>query len=179
MAVFLAAVALQRASTQPWGRAAAPDGTTYELSAVGLSRLGRSATDTRTDCRWWPRYGDPALCAPAPGSSAAFAGIRRAYPMLQVALWLSVLALFLQALRVPRNRFAQAIVPAASGALAWSAIQALSRGASHGLAALADAPLHLSLQGYLGAVAAIVLSALSTVLMVASFDDRPPAPIPR
>ncbi|MFN8667797.1 MAG: hypothetical protein U0164_11525 [Gemmatimonadaceae bacterium] len=176
VAIFLTAVALQRACTQPWGRAAAPDGTTYELSAVGLSRLGRSVTMARTDCRWWPRYGDPALCAPAANGAAAFSGIRRAYPMLQVALWLSVLALFLQALRVPRNRWVQAIVPAAACALSWSAILALSRGASNGLAALADAPLHLSRQGYFGAVAAVALSALSTILVVESFDERAPAP---
>ncbi len=101
--------------------------------------------------------------------------------MMQVALWLSVLALFLQALRVPRNRFVQGAVPAAACALSWSAILALSRGAKFGLAALADAPLHLSLQGYLGAVAAIALSALSAILVVVSFDsgargDQPSRP---
>ncbi len=171
VAIFLTAVALQRACTQPWGRAAAPDGTTFELSAVGLSRLGRSVADSRTDCRWWPRYGDEALCAPAASGAAAFSGIRRAYPMMQVALWLAVLALFLQALRVPRNRFVQGAVPAAACALSWSAILALSRGATFGLAALADAPLHLSLQGYRGAVAATALSALSAILVVVSFDS--------
>ena len=80
--IFLAAIALQRACTQPWGRAAAPDGTTYELSAVGLSRLGRSVTMARTDCRWWPRYGDVALCAAAPAGEAPHRRLRLAYPLL-------------------------------------------------------------------------------------------------
>ncbi|HNV77695.1 MAG TPA: hypothetical protein PKH96_23640, partial [Gemmatimonadaceae bacterium] len=80
MAIFLTAIALQRACTLPWGRAAAPDGTTYELTAVGLSRLASPPGVVRSDCRWWPRYGDATLCRAAPDGAVAHARLRFAYP---------------------------------------------------------------------------------------------------
>lgn len=181
VAIFLTAIALQRACTQPWGRAAAPDGTRYELSAVGLSRLGRAATDARHDCRWWPRYGDPTLCAVGtrPDAAPAHEGLRRAYPMLQVALWLAIFSVFFQALRIPRQRLLQAAVPATSCALTLGALAALSRGARVGLAALEGSALDFALQGYYGAILAVVLSALAALLVATSFSASPDAESPR
>lgn len=176
--IFLAAIALQRACTQPWGRAAATDGTTYEMSAVGLSRLDRAAAGVRTDCRWWPRYGDVALCAAAPAGEAPHRRLRLAYPLLQVALWLAVASLFFQALRVPRQRPLQALVPLATGALSGGAMVVMSLGARDGLAALAGTPMHFAEQGYLGALVAVILSAISTLLVAVSFSGRPDQPPP-
>jgi hypothetical protein len=170
VAIFLTAIALQRACTLPWGRAAAPDGTTYELTAVGLSRLASPPGVVRSDCRWWPRYGDATLCRAAPDGAVAHARLRFAYPLLQVALWLSVASVFLQALRVPRQRPLQVAVPLAACILSGGAIAVMSRGARTGLAALADAPPALGGAGHTFAIAAVVLSALSAALLTESFS---------
>jgi len=170
VAILLTAFALQRACTPPWGRATGVDGTPYEFSAVGLSRLARSPTDPRVDCRWWPRYGDPVLCAVAPDRDDAALDLRRVYPMLQVALWLAVASVLLQALRVPRQRVLQVAMPFGVFVLTGLALRYLSSGVRTGLAALSGATVDRSLQGYWGALIALALSALATILLAESFS---------
>ncbi|MCC6771477.1 MAG: hypothetical protein IT360_09740 [Gemmatimonadaceae bacterium] len=174
VAIFLTAVALQRACTLAWGRTSATDTVRYELSVVGLSRLSGMDNTARTDCRWWPRYGDAALCGPSTTAAPAHRTLRFAYPMLQVAMWLAVVSLLLQALRVPRPPPLQALVPATTAALVILAIVYVDRGARVGLAALEGLPMAFDAAGYRFAVAAAVLSAGSALLLLLSFSrDQP------
>lgn len=170
VAIFLTAVALQRACTLAWGRTAATDTVRYEISVVGLSRVSDTGDPPRTDCRWWPRYGDATLCGPSATDAPAHRALRSAYPMLQVAMWLAVVSLLLQALRVPRHPLLQAVVPATAAALTILAIVYVRRGASHGLAAISTVPMGFDAAGYRFAVAAAVLSAGSALLLIMSIS---------
>lgn len=175
LAIFLTAIALQRACTMPWASGAAAGGPRYVLSAVGLSRLPPSGVGPSTDCRWWPRYGDAALCAPRSGGEAAFDRLRIAYPLLQVGLWLAVASLLLQALRVPRTSMVQAALPALVSVGVGVAIRFAWRGAHEGLASLDGVVLQSGAFGLYAAVAALVLSATSAILLATSFHDTPAA----
>lgn len=168
VAIFLTAVALQQATTRPWGTGVGGDGARYELSIVGLSRMSAGTMATRTDCRWWPVYGDASLCGARAGGEESYRRLRLAYPLLQVAMWVAVASLLLQTLRVPRQRLLQAAVPAAACALATAGILFARQGAYDGLGALAGIPVHFTAPAYTMAVAAAILSALSAVLALAS-----------
>jgi len=168
VAIFLTAVALQRACTLAWGRSAATDAVRYEISVVGLSRVPLADDVVRTDCRWWPRYGDAALCAPAATGEQAFRSLRFAYPMLQVAMWIAVVSVLLQALRVPRHHVLQALIPATAAALTLLAIVYVRRGAADGLAVLDALPMGFDAAGYRFAVAAATLSVGSALLLLVS-----------
>ena len=170
VAVFLAAMVLQRACTLAWGRAPGPDGGRFELSVVGLSRIAGGAPGVRTDCRWWPTYGDPTLCHARTGGMVAFRAIRFAYPMLQIALWLAVASLLLQALRVPRQRLVQAAIPATACALTIASVACMVRGARDGLAALDGISVSFGAAGFVSAVVAAVLSLVSALLVLESFS---------
>jgi hypothetical protein len=169
VAIFLTAVALQRACTLPWGHGTAADRTPYELSVVGLSRLPTDNGSPRVDCRWWPRYGDAALCSAPTTGAPAHASLRLAYPLLQVALWLSVASLLLQALRVPRHRLVQGALPALVAGLTTTAVVYMVRGAEDGLAALDGVAISFSDAGAIFAVGAAALSALSAGILLTSF----------
>lgn len=171
VAIFLTAIALQQATTRPWGRGAASDGSRYELSVVGLSRITTGAAASRTDCRWWPVYGDTTLCGARVGGEVAYRRMRLAYPFLQVAMWLAVASLLLQTLRVPRQRLLQATAPAAACTLITAGIVFVMRGASMGLGALDQVAIRLSAPGFALAVAAAVLSAISALIAL-SPDPR-------
>lgn len=165
VAIFLTAIALQQATTRPWGQGAGSDGSRYVLSVVGLSRITAGASGSRTDdCRWWPVYGDTTLCGARVGGEVAYRRMRLAYPFLQVAMWLAVASLLLQTLRVPRQRLLQAVVPAAASALTTAGIVFVMRGASMGLGALDQVAIRFSAPAFALAVAAAVLSALSAVI---------------
>ncbi|MEP7383321.1 MAG: hypothetical protein ABI910_16650 [Gemmatimonadota bacterium] len=166
VAIFLAAVALLQACTVDWGRASASSGPRYEFSAVGLSRFDGTPDRPRTDCRWWPTYGDAALCGPSANDPPAYRSLLRAYPLLQVALWLSVISLLLQALRVPRGRVLQAFGPAAVAGLTTGAVVSIVRGVRHGLATLSGVEVVFDGSGYRFAVAAALLSAVSALLLL-------------
>lgn len=168
LAIFLTAIALQQATTRPWGVAAGPDGSRYELSIVGLSRIAAGSTASRTDCRWWPAYGDASLCGARAGGEDAYRRLRLAYPLLQVAMWVAVAGLLLQTLRVPRQRVLQAAVPATASALSAAGILVTMRGAREGLGALAGVAMRFDAPGFAMAVAAVALSALSAVLAMAA-----------
>ncbi len=177
VAIFLTAIALQQASTRPWGWGSASDGSRYELSPVGLSRLeGGDATrrdaSARTDCRWWPVYGDPALCGVRPEGEAAYRRLRLAYPALQVAMWLAVASLLLQTLRIPRQRLWQGAAPLATCALSAAGVHFVSREAPRALNALQQVDLHFGEFGFVCGVAAVVLSGFSA--LVALREPSPP-----
>jgi len=175
VAIFLTAVALQRACTLPWGHGTSRDGTPYEISVVGLSRLRAADGAPRVDCRWWPRYGDATLCSAPPEGARAHADLRLAYPLLQVALWLAVASLLLQALRVPRHRLAQGALPTVVALLTTTAVVHMMRGTRSGLAALDGVTMTFTNAGALFAVAAGVASALSAGILLTSFSAARPA----
>ncbi|MBK6487707.1 MAG: hypothetical protein IPF98_12695 [Gemmatimonadetes bacterium] len=175
VAIFLTAVALQRACTLAWGRTSATDTVRYELSVVGLHRVVRHG---QHGAYRLPLVaggaGDAALCGPSTTAAPAHRTLRFAYPMLQVAMWLAVVSLLLQALRVPRPPPLQALVPATTAALVILAIVYVDRGARVGLAALEGLPMAFDAAGYRFAVAAAVLSAGSALLLLLSFSrDQP------
>lgn len=174
VAIFLTALALQRACTLPWGSGGEGDAR-YRLTVVGLSRLSAAGNGAVADCRWWPHYGDAALCAVRPGAAEASGRLRLAYPLLQVGLWLAVASLLLQALRVPRSRVAQATVPALVAAGAVSAIVFVRQGAAQALAALQDVPLHFTGSGAVAALVAAALAATSAVLIATTPLPESPA----
>lgn len=172
LAMAIAAVALQRASTAPWGTAEeSATGAHYVISAVGLSRT-EPGRPLPTDCRWWPRYGDATLCATTSGAARAATQLRRGYPLLQVALWLSVASLLLQALRVPRQRLLQAAPPAIVAALASAAFLAITSGAPASLRALAGTVPHFTGIGALLALAGIGAALVGCVVVLTTFSPR-------
>ena len=97
-----------------------------------MSELVRQYDDQATivsECRWWPKLGDEQLCAiNDTGGANQMKWLRRAYPFTVMALWTAVLALFLTALRVPRQapvvRIIATLAPSVLGAVAlwcvWS-----------------------------------------------------------
>ena len=181
IAMFVSALSLQRACTLPWGAATAGDGTTYVFSSIGLSRMRRvedggtasaRPSEAGADCRWWPVYGDARLCAATTGGETERARLRLAYPLLQVALWLSTVSLLLQVLRVPRDWRVQSAMPALAFALAAAGIMLVRRGAERGLATLQGLEVVFNAAGYRFAFAAAVLGCVSALLLI----ERSPAP---
>lgn len=170
VAIFLTAVALQQACTVTWAHATATSGARFELSVVGLSRIGGPPDQPRTDCRWWPKYGSTELCAPTPDSPGAREALRRSYPCLQVAMWLAVLSVLLQTLRVPRRRLLQGAIPAAAAGLVALAVYSMLIGASDGLAVLQPLEVRFNGAGFALALFALVLSAISAILLFVTFD---------
>lgn len=170
VAVFLTAVALQQACTVAWARANDESGARYEMSVVGLSRIAPTPDQPQTDCRWWPKYGSTELCAPTASAPEARAALRRAYPCLQVAMWLAVLSVLLQTLRVPRSRVLQAGIPGVASALVVVAMYSMRVGARDGLAVLQSLDVRFTGAGFALALIAAILSAASALLLVVTFQ---------
>jgi hypothetical protein len=102
--IALSAIFFQRSATSSWAAAQAADGHRLLVSPIGIQDWGPdTASRPLAECRWWPKLGDAALCELAPDGERAVAKVRRAYPLTFVALWTSVLALFLVALRLPKQ----------------------------------------------------------------------------
>lgn len=177
VALFLSALAVQRASTTPWGEGAAADGTHLLLSPIGLSHVVRPQDPIAptVECRWWPRIGDASLCAPAAGGDRAYERLRLAYPALLVALWLAVGALLLQALRIPRAPAAHVALSAATFALVMSALVIVTRSGPDALAALQGVKLRFDSLGFVLAAGAAMLTAASAFL-AAERGSAPPDP---
>lgn len=165
-ALFLSALAVQQAATAPWGEGSAPDGTRFRLSPIGLSHVvtPQDPGAPTVECRWWPRIGEASLCAPAPGGERAYARLRLAYPALQVALWLSIAALLLQALRIPRAPIAHVALSTAPFALLASAILIVTRSGPEALAVLQGVRLRFDSLGFALAAGAAALTAASAFL---------------
>jgi hypothetical protein len=168
LCIALAAFAVQRAATVTWATAAAPSGERIRMTVVGLSRGPASSSGSGgVSCRWWPRIGDAALCAPREAGGGGITTVRRAYPLLVVGLWVAVLALFLQVLGLPRSAAARAIVTWAVAALTIGAL-ATMLSAPRALAELAPLSVQFGGPGFILAIAAIVLSLASGWLALTS-----------
>ncbi|MFN8571100.1 MAG: hypothetical protein U0132_03520 [Gemmatimonadaceae bacterium] len=133
--LVVAAFALQRAATGPWGTATAADGAHLQLTVSGLSRLSAGAV---TDCRWWPAHGDATLCGPS-ALMSSYGRVKWAYPLLFVALWASIGCLFLVFLNVPRARWVRAVLTALTGTATLVAVLVMWRDAPQGLLVLQTA----------------------------------------
>ena len=179
IAMFIAALSLQRACTMAWGGASLRDGSRFIFSVVGLSRFRPASiahtttkevpvvvATSRMDCRWWPKYGDTALCAARDGRETARARLRLAYPLLQMALWLSIASLLLQVLRVPPQWRIQSVPPAIVFGLTVAGIVLGRRGVGEGLAALDGVALRFDALGYRFAVVAACMGLASSLLLV-------------
>lgn len=84
-------------------------------------------------------------------------------------MWLAVLSVLLQTLRVPRARVMQGAVPAAAATLVVVAIYSMLVGAGDGLAVLAPLEVRFNGAGFALALIAALLSIASTVLLLTSF----------
>lgn len=159
--MVVCAILLQRAATGEWGTTPEVNGSHVLVSPVGVSVV---AGTTSTDCRWWPVHGDPQLCGATAGAESAFARIRTTYPLLQIALWLSIVALFLVVLRVGHR----ALAPIATLLVCLCSLAAVSFmvfESATTLAALAGKTVQFTQLGALAAYGALVTSAISTVLI--------------
>jgi hypothetical protein len=166
--MFLVALALQRAATATWEEARATDGTRIRITPIGLAHVVAPSDPTiaTVDCRWWPKIGSATLCAVRPDGAESYRRLRLAYPAIQVALWLAVVSIILQALRVPRQRWVHVAVSAGVFALVVSAIVLLRNMPAQTFVALDALPIdRTSLGSRLGWGAAL-LSFASTVLLI-------------
>jgi hypothetical protein len=165
----VAAILFQRSATSAWLGTPAGDGQ-IEVSPIGLMR--HSSGSEAVSCRWWPRMGDEQLCAAAADASADMMRLRRAYPLSVVALWTSVLALFLNALHLPRRprlirlAAAAAIPLLALGAL-WSIVSA-----GRALQVLSGAALEPVLPGFITIAGGAAFAAAAFVFLLLSDTRR-------
>jgi hypothetical protein len=164
----VSAILFQRSATASVGGAA--DGHHLQVSPIdGIADFGLGTTGTApTECRWWPKLGNEDLCAVAPDGAAWMAWLRRAYPLAVIALWTSVAALFLNALRIPRQAPAIGVaVTMLLPALAILALWSVASGAKRALVVLAGLTLE-PVSGFLIMVAATVFTATAGLLLVVS-----------
>ena len=163
--LVISAFALQRSATLVWARAEGSDGSLLTLSPVGLSRIARDTpSPASTDCRWWPRWDKQGLCVVQRGGEAAFGRLRSGYPLIQVALWLSVAGLFLVTLRVPRPAALRAAVCWGASLLSAAATHVVRLESPAALAALQGLHLDFRSIGFTLACLAAVTSLIAGVL---------------
>jgi hypothetical protein len=102
--------------------------------------------------------------------------LRRAYPLTVAALWTSVLALFLVALRVPRSApFVGMLATNAVPVLAATALWSLASSATAALVAVHNANLHMAQRGFISVLTGAVLCAIAVGLLLVSGMKRAPA----
>jgi hypothetical protein len=166
LSIALAAFALQRGTTLPLATAPLPGNERYEVTAVGLAHVVQlpDSALVMLDCRWWPRYGSAELCATGTGGERAFGRLRMVYPLLAVALWVAIGALFLQVLRVPRQAGVRIGVTWLTSVLAIAALVVFVSGASAALNVLGDVEVRYATLGTWLVVGAALLAALSGAL---------------
>lgn len=164
------ALLFQRSATTPWVEGRAADGRRLQVSPIGLTDFGLGTTGTpATECRWWPRLGNEELCAVAPDGEMQMKWLRRAYPFVVIAMWTCVLALFLIALRIPRQAQSLGlIVSEAIPAMGLLALWALGSQSSRALVALGGLSLKPVMPGFAIMVSATACSAAVGVLLVLS-----------
>jgi hypothetical protein len=165
----LSALFFQRSATAPWAEARASDGRRVQISPIGLTDFGLGTSGTApAECRWWPKLGSEELCAVDADRAREAGWLRRAYPLVVIALWTAELAIFKKALRIPH-------VPAVAGLIVATALPVLAllafRGVFMGSAAL-SALSGLSLApvaaGFGSLAAATICSAAAVILLVLS-----------
>ena len=166
----LSALLFQRSATAPWGEARAADGRRIHVSPIGLIDFGLGTSGTApTQCRWWPKLGSEELCAVTPDGAAAMSSLRRVYPLVVIALWTAILAIFLTALRIPHvPRAAGVAIAATLPVLAMLALRGVWVAAPKALAVLAGLSLQPLAAGLGSVVAAAICSAAATVLLILS-----------
>lgn len=166
--IALASLLFQQSAIRSWAEATTGDGTRYEISPIGLAHFAPGAATPTTECRWWPRVGKAELCAPSPGAEGRLAAIRRAYPMVVAALWSAVLALFLNALRVPRRwPSIGVVVTLVSVVASVVAILALASGAG-ALSVVAGLALRRSVPGFTLVAGGTACVTAASLLLVSS-----------
>lgn len=168
LALLLIAVAaffIQRGATLPWGLADTADGRRIAVSPIGITQLNPPPQPaTAGECRWWPSSGSEELCAMAPDGAGALRELRRVYPLMSVALWLAIAALFLQVLRLPRVTWARSGVTAGVSMLVAVALGTYFSSAVRAFAVLSDRELQLGTTGTAMTVAAALLALTSAWL---------------
>jgi hypothetical protein len=165
----VASIAFQQGATRAWAFADVPAGDRIVVSPFGLVRASSDAPHAPiAECRWWPRLGDPVLCEPA-ASGSAMSWLRRAYPLSVVAIWTAVLALFLNALRVPRSLpFLGVLAAAAAASLGVVATWSLLAHAVGALSVLAGSTLRVTTAGFAAMCLGTVASAAAALLLAGS-----------
>ena len=95
--------------------------------------------------------------------------LRRAYPLAVAALWTSVLALFLVALRIPRSApFVGILATMAVPVLAVSALWSLAYSFTGALTTLQGATLHVAQHGFGSIFAGAFMAAIAVGLLLVS-----------
>jgi hypothetical protein len=164
----ISAILFQSSATSSWIETTAADGARYQVSPIGVKQYHDHDAQPASECRWWPRLGNEQLCAANDvGGPSQMKWLRRAYPLTVAALWMSVLALFLNALRVPRQAPAvhviAALAPSVLGAVAlWS----MWFGATRALAVLEGLTPQPVLSGFGPVVTATVFATTAAVLLL-------------
>lgn len=171
--IAVSAILFQRSATASWAEARTAQGLRIEVSPIGLAEHGPSST---RQCRWWPHVGDAELCAVAADGKASKSQVRRAYPLAVIALWSSVLALFLCALRVPRGApwigiGVTASVPIVGAFAIWS-LQA----ATKAFVSLAGVELYFANGGFASILGGAVLMGIAAALLLFSESHQRTGP---
>jgi hypothetical protein len=167
--IAVSAILFQLAATRPWAEGRSAFGNRLEVSPIGVADFGLNSDTARVQCRWWPRIGDPTLCEVAPDGQAAMTRLRRAYPLAVAALWTSVLALFLVALRIPRSApFIGILATMAIPVLAVTALWSLASSFTGALSALLGANMHVARHGFASMFAGALMTAIAVGLLLVS-----------
>jgi hypothetical protein len=161
--LLIAAAALFDASTLGWGGADAPDGTRYKASPVGLSHVlsPHQPVSPTVDCRWHLTSGDADLCAMAPGAEGEYRQLRAVFPLVSLAITVSLVGAVAQCRHAWRRRFPHRVAACAVAVLSALALWLFSRSLGPAVAVLAD--LDVGTGGTLGTmeVTAAILLCLS------------------
>lgn len=164
----LSALFFQRSATAPWAEARTADGRRLQISPIGIADFGISG-NSPTECRWWPKLGNEELCAVAADAVREVTWLRRTYPLVVIALWTAVLAIFLNALRIPRvPPGAGVLVAMALPLLAVLAYRGIFVGAPRALSVISGLSVDPVATGFGSIAAAATCSAAATVLLVLS-----------
>lgn len=166
----ISALCFQRSATAPWAEARAGDGRRLQLSPIGIADFGLGTSGTApTECRWWPKLGNEELCAISADAEREVTWLRRTYPYVVIALWTAVLAIFLNALRIPHvPRAAGVIVAMVLPMFAALAYRGIFMGAPRALAVVSGLSLDPVATGFGSIAVAAVCSAIATVFLVLS-----------
>ena len=160
LCIAVAAFAAQRSATLPWGMLDTADGRRVEVSPIGVTQVSPAAQPaTEGQCRWWPTAGNPDLCAVPASGAGAYASLRRVYPLMSAALWLSILALFTQVLQRPRSLLVRVAATALAALAAGTALTVFFGSAGGALVVLGGQQPVPSTPGAWMAALAVLLAA--------------------
>jgi hypothetical protein len=166
----ISAILFQGSATSSWIETTTADGVRYQVSPIGVAQYRDQAARPESECRWWPRLGNEQLCAVNDvGGATQMKWLRRAYPLTVAALWTAVLALFLIALRIPRQApVVQVIAALAPSVLGSIALWSMWSGATRALAVLEGLTPQPVLSGFGPIVTATVFATTAAVLLLVS-----------